>query len=209
MKRGQSILIHAGSGGIGQAAIRIALHYGLDVYTTVGTETKRQFIKETFPEIKDHQIGNSRDTTFEQFIMKQTKGRGVDLVLNSLAEEKLQASVRCVARGGHFLEIGKFDLSMDNPLPLKCFVKGVSHHGVMLDAFFNQPAWIKRFVREEILKAIENGAVKPLHRSVFQKEQVEEAFRFMASGKHIGKVIIALRDEEEPPQITLTKCGPR
>jgi fatty acid synthase len=48
--------------------------------------------------------------------MKETNGRGVDIVLNSLAEEKLLASVRCLAPGGRFLEIGKFDLANNNPL---------------------------------------------------------------------------------------------
>jgi len=67
-------------------------------------------------QLTDHNIGNSRDTSFEQFVMSETNGRGVDLVLNSLAEEKLQASVRCLAPGGRFLEIGKFDLENNSYL---------------------------------------------------------------------------------------------
>lgn len=141
--------------------------------------------------------------------MRQTKGRGVDLVLNSLAEEKLLASVRCVAKGGHFVEIGKFDLSQDNPLPLKCFARGVSHHGVMLDALFVQPPWIKGFLIDLIKKAMQSGAVQPLNRVVFHRDQIEEAFRYMAAGKHMGKVLIELRKEEEPPMITKTKCMAR
>lgn len=67
-------------------------------------------------QLRDSNIGNSRDTSFEQLIMRETNGYGVDMVLNSLAEEKLQASLRCLAIGGRFLEIGKFDLSNNNPL---------------------------------------------------------------------------------------------
>lgn len=70
----------------------------------------------SFDQIKDSHIGNSRDCSFEQLVMMETDGRGVDLVLNSLAEEKLLASVRCLAKGGRFLEIGKFDLANNNPL---------------------------------------------------------------------------------------------
>jgi len=66
--------------------------------------------------LTDSNIGNSRDTSFEQLVLNQTCGRGVDLVLNSLAEDKLQASIRCLALGGRFLEIGKYDLSNNNPL---------------------------------------------------------------------------------------------
>ncbi|NEU33077.1 zinc-binding dehydrogenase, partial [bacterium LRH843] len=104
MKPGESLLVHAGTGGVGQAAIAIALHMGCTVYTTVGSKEKRDFLKKTFPQLTDANIANSRDTSFEQHIMKQTKGRGVDLVLNSLAHEMLQASVRCLAKDGRFLE---------------------------------------------------------------------------------------------------------
>jgi len=73
-------------------------------------------------QLTDHNIGNSRDTTFEQLIMSETNGKGVDLVLNSLAEEKLQASVRCLAPGGRFLEIGRFDLENNNHLGRLLFI---------------------------------------------------------------------------------------
>ena len=73
-------------------------------------------------QLTDRNIGNSRDTTFEQLIMSETNGRGVDLVLNSLAEDKLQASVRCLAPGGRFLEIGKFDLDNNSRLGRLYFI---------------------------------------------------------------------------------------
>lgn len=67
-------------------------------------------------QIPENHIGNSRDTSFEQMIMMETDGKGVDMVLNSLSEEKLLASVRCLATGGRFLEIGKFDLANNSML---------------------------------------------------------------------------------------------
>ena len=73
-------------------------------------------------QLTDRNIGNSRDTTFEQLIMSETNGRGVDLVLNSLTERKLQASVRCLAPGGRFLEIGKFDLENNSYLGRLYFI---------------------------------------------------------------------------------------
>ncbi|EFN71380.1 Fatty acid synthase, partial [Camponotus floridanus] len=106
MKKGDKILIHSGTGAVGQAAINLALHEGCEVFVTVGTPEKRKFIRETFPSIPENHIGNSRDTSFEQMIFQQTEGRGVDIVLNSLAEEKLQASIRCLAKNGRFVEIG-------------------------------------------------------------------------------------------------------
>ncbi|KAH7944058.1 hypothetical protein HPB52_015101 [Rhipicephalus sanguineus] len=94
MQPRESILVHSGSGGVGQAAISIALSMGCTVFTTVG----------------------------------------VDLVLNSLSEDKLQASVRCLAPHGRFLEIGKFDLFEDNNLGMSVFLQNVSFHGVMADS---------------------------------------------------------------------------
>lgn len=161
----------------------------------------------------DNQIGNSRDTSFEQMIMVETKGRGVDLILNSLAEEKLQASLRCLAHRGKFLEIGKFDLSANNPLPLNIFKKEVSVHGIMLDTFFVASVPIKHTIYNLVRRAIQQGYIKPLVRTVFKEDELEEAFRFMASGKHVGKVLIKIRDEEPelitPPSKRLVNCVPR
>ncbi|CAG2054468.1 unnamed protein product [Timema podura] len=199
MQKGETVLIHAGSGGVGQAAINIALHHGCTVFTTVGTEEKRAFIKTRFPQVDDSHIGNSRDTSFEQLIMLETNGRGVDLVLNSLAEEKLQASVRCLAIGGRFLEIGKFDLANNNPLGMRTFLKGTSFHGITLEkVFYGVNEW-KDTLHQYLTEGIKNGAVRPLTRTSFPSNEVEQAFRYMAAGKHIGKVLINIRPEEEKP----------
>ncbi|XP_026672126.1 fatty acid synthase-like isoform X1 [Ceratina calcarata] len=193
LKKGEKVLIHAGSGAVGQAAINVALAEGCEVFATVGTPEKRKFIKETFPSIDDDHIGNSRDTSFEQMVMKQTHGKGVDVVLNSLAEDKLQASVRCLGYRGRFLEIGKFDLAANNKLGMEIFLKEISFHGVLLDSMI---AGISPVLQEEMYNFINKQlkdrakAIKPIVRKTFQKDQLEEAFRYMAAGKHIGKVII-------------------
>lgn len=196
LKPGESLLVHAGTGGVGQASIAIALHMGCTVFTTVGSQAKRDFLKKTFPQLKDENIGNSRDTSFEQMIMTQTNGRGVDVVLNSLAAHQLQASVRCLAIGGRFCEIGKVDLSNNSPLGLSIFLKNVSFHGILLDALFDSDCPEKKEVMRLVSEGIANGAVRPLPKTVFNEHQVEQAFRYMASGKHIGKVLLKIRDEE-------------
>ncbi|XP_071625450.1 fatty acid synthase-like isoform X1 [Temnothorax longispinosus] len=199
MKKGDKILIHSGTGGIGQAAIHLALYEGCEVFTTVGTVEKRQFIRETFPSIPKDNIGNSRDTSFEQMIMQRTKGRGVDIVLNSLAEEKLQASVRCLANGGRFLEIGKFDMFSNNSLDISIFSKNISFYGILLDKLFYSNAEQKSRLWKTITEGLKDGAIKPLCRRVFERNEIEAAFRYMAAGKHIGKIIIRLHKEDQEP----------
>lgn len=208
MAKGESILIHSGSGGVGQAAIRLCLHHGLTVYTTVGNQEKRDFLKQEFPQLTDAHIFNSRDCSFETDVMTATNGRGVDLVLNSLSEDKLQASVRCLADGGRFLEIGKYDMAINNPVELMLLDTNKTFHGILLDKLFDIQTLTSAFAnqRTQLIDVIERGLVegyiKPIKRTVFDKSQVEDAFRFMASGKHIGKVCIKIRDEEYDGTVT-------
>ncbi|XP_035774236.1 fatty acid synthase-like [Anopheles albimanus] len=196
IQKGKSILIHAGTGGIGIAAIRVCLAYGLEVFTTVSTKEKREFLLSYFPDLKPENIGNSRDTTFENLIKLRTNGRGVDFVLNSLSEEKLQASVRCLAKGGHFLEIGKYDMMKDSKLAMTLFQKGISFSAVLVDLMFKEKRELMETLQKLIMNDIGRGIIHPLPTTVFQAHEIEQAFRYLATAKHIGKVVIKIRDNE-------------
>ncbi|XP_042072135.1 fatty acid synthase-like, partial [Haplochromis burtoni] len=119
---------------------------------------------------------------------------GVDVVLNSLAEEKLQASVRCLARHARFLEIGKYDLSNNTPLGMALFLKNVAFHDILLDALFEEGNQEWEEVSQCLQQGIVGGVVQPLRTTVFDKDQVEQAFRYMAQGKHIGKVLVQVSE---------------
>ena len=190
LKRGEKVLIHAGTGGVGTAAIAIAYSYHCEVFTTVSSKEKRDYLKKLFPQLNDEHISNSRDTTFEQQIRFVTQGKGVDVVLNSLAEDKLQASVRLLAQHGRFLEIGKFDLSQNNSLGMSVFLKNTTFHGILLDSLFENANddWLR--VHQLVEQGIAHGVVQPLHSNVFNANEIEQAFRFMSQGKHMGKVVI-------------------
>ncbi|XP_029167464.1 fatty acid synthase-like [Nylanderia fulva] len=201
MKKGDRLLIHCGSGGVGQAAIHLALHENCEIFTTVGTPEKRKFIREMFPSIPDDHIGCSHDTSFEQMVLTRTHGAGVDIVLNCLTEEKLQASVRCLAQGGRFLEIGKFD-PVSNQLGMMIFLKEVSFHGISLEnLFINLQEKIS--LKDYLTEGLKNGAIKPLVRKVFERNEVEAAFKHMTTGKHIGKVILKVCDEKQAGKVPI------
>ncbi|XP_065209085.1 fatty acid synthase-like [Planococcus citri] len=212
-KPGSSVLIHAGSGGIGQAAINICLHYNCTIFTTVGTSEKVQFIRKTFPQIPESHIGNSRNTSFLKLIMEQTNGRGVDVVLNSLSEEKLQASIKCLADSGDFLEIGKFDMIKNNSLELRHFLKNICFYSVQLDLIMRTDIKLLSELGDRMQNMINQGIIKPIKRIVFQANEVESAFRYMAAGKHMGKVLIKIRNEENNlkarPTLKYMKVKPR
>ncbi|XP_066251922.1 fatty acid synthase-like isoform X2 [Euwallacea similis] len=209
IKPTDSVLIHSGTGGIGQAAINLCLGMGCTVFTTVGTQEKHNYIKNKFPQINEKHIGNSRDLSFEQMIMEETNGNGVDIILNSLAEEKLFASVRCLSQNGKFLEIGKFDLANDNRLDLLSFRQGGSYHGIMLDKLFTESDSVKMEFNGLVQKYIDSGAIKPLNSTVFGTTEVEQAFRFMTTGKHMGKVLVEIRNEDLKQHISTLVGLPR
>ncbi|KAK8762099.1 hypothetical protein V5799_026635 [Amblyomma americanum] len=171
-----------------------------------GTKEKREFLQRRFPQLDDRQIASSRDLSFEEHVLRETKGRGVDLVLNSLSEEKLQASLRCLASHGRFLEIGKFDLAKDSMLGMSVFLKRATFSGVHLETARGKcPSALEdqRRLKKLIQEGIVSGVVRPLDTIRFSREEAEEAFRFMASGKHIGKVVLEVRPEERARETAL------
>ncbi|KAL8737201.1 MAG: hypothetical protein Q9181_001927 [Wetmoreana brouardii] len=116
----ESVLIHSATGGLGQAAIRVANLIGATIFATAGTEEKRKYLHEVLGVAPDH-IFASRDTPFVAGIMRETAGRGVDVVLNSLPGDLLRASWRCMAEFGRFVEVGKTDIADAGRLDMDVF----------------------------------------------------------------------------------------
>jgi len=202
---GEKVLIHAGSGGVGFAAISICLAQGCEVFTTVSSKEKREFLQKHFPQLEERNFANSRDINFEEHILKETDGYGVDIVLNSLAEEKLRASIRCLAKFGRFLEIGKYDIISNNPIDTTQLSENRTLHCICLAHLLAETVenidgagtikWNKTC--ELLRQGIKKGEVIPLNYSLFSKDECEQAFRFMANGKHMGKVLIEVRKEDD------------
>lgn len=140
-------------------------------------------------------IGNSRDTSFEKMIKERTNGKGVDFVLNSLSEEKLLASVRCLGQGGTFLEIGKFDIMNNSSFGMSIFQNEITLRSVFADNLTYRPDMRKR-VHTLIDTDLKNGIIQPLKSTIFQVDEIEKAFRYLSTGKHIGKVLIQIRSSE-------------
>ena len=188
LDKGDSVLIHAGTGGVGQAAIRVAHSLGVEIFTTCNA-SKRSGLKAMFPFLLDSHIGDSRSLQFEDMVMTQTRGRGVTAVLNSLSDEKLQASFRCVKQHGYFLEIGKYDLSTNAKLGMKKFLSNATFCGIDVDQVFEQPKEM-RTISKLFTDGLASGVVQPLNSTIYPYSKVVDAMKFLASGKHTGKVLI-------------------
>ncbi|OAF68425.1 hypothetical protein A3Q56_03845 [Intoshia linei] len=191
IKKGEWVLIHSGSGGVGQASIRIAHSIGCNIITTVGSDKKKQILLSLFPWLKPEHITDSRNfKNFQSHVLNLTKGYGVDVVLNSLSGQFLQVSLDLIADHGRFLEIGKADLSNNSKLGMSVFLRNISFHGILLDSLMSSKNCEWPIVSQLLKEGIESGVVLPLCFTKFNTDQLEEAFRYMATGKHIGKVLI-------------------
>lgn len=178
LSAGETVLIHAAAGGVGLAAIQLCRLAGAEVYATVGTEDKRRYLREEM-QIPDDHIMSSRNLDFVEQIMQKTNGRGVDIVLNSLAGEALKKSMTILAPFGRFLEIGKRDIYGNSKLDMLPFGQNISFYAIDLDRLNGQKPHLGGKLFRELIGMFANRSLKPLPLNVYSYANVEQAFRFM------------------------------
>lgn len=188
MRSGESILIHAAAGGVGQAAIQVAHHLGLTVMATAGSPSKRELLRGLGVE----HVFDSRTFEFAEQIRDLTDGRGVDAVLNSLAGEFIPKSLSVLAPFGRFLEIGKADVYSNRQLGMASLKNNLSYHVIDLSQWIvQQPDSVAKLL-VELMNHFEAGRYQPLTHQVFPAADVVDAFRIMAKGEHTGKNVIQM-----------------
>ncbi|KAI5859540.1 hypothetical protein GGS23DRAFT_584878 [Durotheca rogersii] len=205
VRKGDKVLIHSAAGSTGQMAVWMAKMRGAEIFATVGSENKRQFLKDTFG-IPDDHIFNSRNTSFAQGVKRVTNGYGVDVVLNSLSGDSLRLTWECMAPFGRFVEIGVVDIRANSSLPMAGFAKNVSYSAVDLrHVVITNPD-----LTSELLKAtidlLAKGEVQhpgPLH--PYPVSKAEEAFRLLQDGKNIGRIIINIEPSDVVPQFLVER----
>ncbi|RAK85777.1 hypothetical protein BO79DRAFT_231135 [Aspergillus costaricaensis CBS 115574] len=196
IRAGETVLIHSGAGGTGQALIQIALYHKAEIYTTVGTEEKKKLIMERYPIPEDH-IFSSRSTDFAPAIMQMTDGKGVDIVVNSLSGEGLVQSWECTAPYGRFVELGKKDILANAKLPMRRFLKNVTYSCFDLALLQQDHQRVSRAALETVMNLMDEGKLSPQDPThVYGVGEIEKAYRHMQSGKNYGKIVIEMRKED-------------
>ncbi|EUA90386.1 zinc-binding dehydrogenase family protein [Mycobacterium ulcerans str. Harvey] len=187
---GERVLIHSATGGVGMAAVSIAKMIGARIYTTAGSDAKREMLSSLGVDY----VGDSRTVDFADEILELTDGYGVDIVLNSLAGEAIQRGVQILAPGGRFIELGKKDVHANANLGLAALAKSASFSVVDLDLNLKlQPAKYRELL-QEILEHVADGTLEVLPVTEFGLRDAADGFRLMASGKHTGKIVISIPD---------------
>ncbi|KAL9032542.1 MAG: hypothetical protein Q9214_007924, partial [Letrouitia sp. 1 TL-2023] len=192
----QSVLIHSACGGVGMATLQLAKMTGAEIYATVGSEEKVQYLVATFG-LPRNRIFNSRDASFVEDIKRETSGRGVDLALNSLSGDLLHATWECVAEFGKMVEIGNRDLITAGKLSLKSFLGGRSYSSVSLNALMARRQPMVKGLLQSTMRFLKDGHITPLSpRVAFDASSAEDAFRHIQQGQHMGKIVLTMRDAD-------------
>ncbi|RFN48413.1 putative polyketide synthase [Fusarium flagelliforme] len=196
LQKGESILIHAAAGGVGQAAIMLAKMVGAEIYATVGTADKRRFLIETYG-IPDDHIFSSRDSSFADGIRRMTNGKGVEVVLNSLAGELLRETWHCISMFGRFIEIGKRDIEINTKLDMTPFIRNVTFASVDLTVIFRHRKPLGAAALNSVMELLRQNKVHEISPiTTYPVSQIEDAFRVMQAGKHLGKLIITANADD-------------
>ena len=199
LSAGQRVLIHAGAGGVGQAAIQIARHLGAEVFATAHPNKHHVL---TGLGVDPEHIASSRTLDFVDAFRDATDGQGMDVVLNSLRGEFVDASLQLLPRGGSFIEIGKTDIRAAGDIAAAH--PGVNYQAIDLagaPAESLQPAWT---ALTELFTA---GVLTPLPTTSYGLLNAPQAFRDMSQGLHTGKIVLIPPTELDPEGTVLITGG--
>lgn len=197
VRESERVLIHGGAGGVGLAAIQVALDCGAIPIVTVSTPAKAALARFYGAE----EVLDSRSLDFADLIRE--RHGGVDVVLNSLSGDAMRASIGCLRPRGRFIELGKRDYVANTQVGLRPFRRNLSYHGVDVDHVLALEPEMARRGLAAIAKGFAEGQYLPLLTTVHQASEVGNAFRLMQSGQHLGKIVVA------PPRTSERRCAPQ
>ena len=193
LRRGERILIHCASGGVGLSAIQVAQWLGAEIFATAGTPEKRAFVRGLGIE----HVMDSRSLAFVDEIWQLTDHRGVDVILNSLTGEAITRGLEILRPLGRFVEIGKRDIMENRQVGLRAFV-----HGLMLvsiDLSFVSPTGrpdLAQRLFSELGDHFARGVFQPLPIRTFAITDAPAAFKSISASSHIGKIVLSLKDQQ-------------
>ncbi|QDY80141.1 SDR family NAD(P)-dependent oxidoreductase [Streptomyces qinzhouensis] len=201
LTEGESVLVHAATGGVGMAADRLARLWGAEVYGTA-SEPKQRLLRAGSDGLPADHVASSRTLDFEDAFRAASGGRGVDVVLNSLAGEYVDASLRLLAPGGRFVEMGKTDIRD---------AAGIArdHDGAHYRAFDLTEAGPERIgeMLTELVALFEQGDLRPLPVTAWDITHAPEAFRYVSRARHTGKVVLTVPRPWHPDGTVLITGG--
>jgi polyketide synthase 5 len=184
--KGDRVLIHSATGGVGQAAIAIARNAGAEIFATAGSRERRELLRD---EGIAH-VYDSRSIEFAEQIRNDTDGYGVDIVLNSATGAAQRAGIDLLAFGGRFVEIGKRDIYGDSRLGLFPFRRNLAFHAVDLGLMsISHPSRVRELLNT-VYRLTADGVLPPPQSTHYPLTDAATAIRAMAGANHTGKLVL-------------------
>ncbi|WP_284574474.1 type I polyketide synthase [Streptomyces sp. 2P-4] len=201
LTEGETVLVHAAAGGVGMAATQLARLWGAEVYGTA-SEPKQRLLRAAADGLPADRLASSRTLDFEEAFRAASGGRGVDVVLNSLAGEYVDASLRLLAPGGRLVEMGKTDIRDAADVAR-------DHDGAFYRAFDLAEAGPERIgeMLTELVALFEQGALRPLPVTAWDLAHAPDAFRYVSQARHTGKVVLTVPRPWNPDGTVLITGG--
>ncbi|MET9297335.1 SDR family NAD(P)-dependent oxidoreductase [Streptomyces sp. NPDC003077] len=199
VRPGERLLVHSGAGGVGMAAIQLARHWGVEVYATA-SPGKWEALRRLG--VEPERMASSRTLDFERSFAAASGRRGMDVVLNSLAREFVDASLRLLGPGGRFVEMGKTDVRDPEDVASR-------HPGVAYRAFDLGEAGPERLgeLLTEIVELFERGVLHHLPATTWDVRRARDAFRYVSQARHTGKVVLTVPPALDPDGTVLITGG--
>jgi polyketide synthase 12 len=186
---GEKLLVHSAAGGVGMAALQLAVHMGAEVFATARPD-KWQTLRDLG--LDDTHISSSRTAEFKQRFL-DASGGGLDVVLDSLAGDLVDASLELVTCGGRFIEMGKTDIRDAERV-------AAEHPGVRYRAFDLAQAGPERIgeMLLEVMRLFDAGVLHHPPIQCFDVRRAPEAFRIMREARHVGKIVLEVPQPPDP-----------
>lgn len=191
LKKGERVLIHSAAGGVGLAAIQICQMLGADVYVTAGNSEKRSYLAS----LGIQNVMDSRSPDFSRQLMDITKGKGVDIVLNSLGRNYLHNNLEVLSRSGRYVELANID-NLLYRTDLTSYAEGISL--INVDSYSRAINFGS--ILRQIVHLFEITELTSLPYQVFSIREANRVFDYMARSHHIGKVLMSLSHIKDTEQ---------
>jgi len=190
LARGETVLIHGGTSGIGVTAIQLAKQYEALVITTVGSDEKAEFCRSLGA---DHAI-NYKTQDFVAEVARITQKRGVDVVLDMVGGDYIEKNLKSLALEGRlvmiaFLHGGRVEVDWRHIMMRRLTVTGSTLRASPTE----RKAAIASSLRAKVWPLIEGGVVRPVIHRVLPLAEAAEAHALMESSRHIGKIMLEVR----------------
>jgi len=186
LEPGETVLIHSAAGGVGTAAVAIARRLGGRVLATAGTEARRAYLRT----IGITDVFDSRAADWPEQVLSATGGRGVDVVLNSLAGAAVEHGIEVLAEDGRFIEIGKRDIYADRRIGLRAFAKGLTLAAVDLGGMMTRRPQRYAALLGEAWQMVLDGVFADIPVTVHDFAAAPTASAALTDDDRIGKIVL-------------------